>query len=116
MSERTISISFSNEQFSKIQESAQKEGVSISQYIKSQVFPNETSLKYKELLKKVENLKSGEEFTIKNLWEPHEWLDIPKGIKLSIGKYFYKNVEAKKINKVIKKGFGKAGIMCYQKQ
>ena len=113
MPKKTVSISFTNDEFTKIQKIAQKEGVSISQYIKSKVLPNEVSLIYKELLQKVKKLKSGEEFTIKNLWEQDEWDNIPKGIKLSIGKYFYKNA---KTNNVIINGFGKAGIMCYIKE
>ena len=116
MPEKTFSIGFTNEEFTKIQALAQKEGVSISQYIKSKVIPNETSLKYRELLQKVKKLKPGDEFTIKKLWEPDEWDNIPKGVKLSIGKYFYKNVESEMIDNVIIKGFGKAGIMCYKKQ
>jgi hypothetical protein len=79
MPEKTFSIGFTNEEFSIIEELAQKEGVSISQYIKSKVIPNETSLKYKELLQKVKKLNADEEFTIKKLWEPDEWDKIPKG-------------------------------------
>jgi hypothetical protein len=116
MPEKTVSIGFTNEEFSEIQANAQKENVSISQYIKSKVISNETSFKYEELLQKVKKLNSGDEFTIKKLWEPDEWDNIPKGVKLSIGKYFYKNVKSEKVDNVIIKGFGKAGIMCYKKQ
>jgi hypothetical protein len=115
MSEKTISISFTSEEYLKLQDLADKKGVSISQYIKSMVIPNEVSTKYNELLQKVKDLKSGEEFNIKKLWEPDEWDKIPIGIKLSIGKYFYKSVDANKVDDVSIKGYGKAGIMCYKK-
>jgi hypothetical protein len=115
MSEKTISIGFTNDEYSKILKLAQDEGISISQYIKSKIIPNEFNEKYKELMQKALKRESNTVFTIKELWEPDEWEKISRGVKLSLGKHFYKNVEAKNINNVRIKGFGIAGIMCYFK-
>jgi hypothetical protein len=116
MSEKTISIGFTNEEYSKILKLAQDEGISISQYIKSKIISNEFHEQYKELILKVSKLKSNTSFTIKELWEPDEWDKISRGVKLSLGKHFYKNVETKNIDNVRIKGFGVSGIMCYIKQ
>jgi len=116
MSEKTITIGFTNNEYSNIELLAKKRGLSISQYIKSEIIPNEFEEKYKELLQKVKKLKSGDEFNIKILWKPDEWDNISKGVKLSLGKHFYKNIEVKNIEDVIIKGFGKAGIMLYTKK
>jgi len=116
MAEKTIFIYLTLPEFSKVKELADAEGVSISQYIKTQIIPNEFNLKYKELLKKVDELKSGEEFTIKKLWNTDEWESITRGVKLSLGKHFYRNVETNNIKNVDIKGFGKAGIMVYVKK
>jgi hypothetical protein len=115
MSEKTISIGFSNEEFSKILKSAQSEGLSISQYIKSKIILNEFNEKYSDLIQKVLNLEPNEEFSIKDLWGSNEWDKISRGVKLSLGKHFYKNVKAGNINDVAIKGFGISGIMCYIK-
>ena len=45
----------------------------------------------------------------------NEWAYFSRGIKLSLGKHFYKNVNENKIKNVKIKGFGKSGIMCYIK-
>jgi hypothetical protein len=115
MSERTISIGFTDEEYSKILKSAQSEGISISQYIKSKVIPNEFNEKYKDLIKKVANNGPGQEFTIKDIFGYDEWGKISRGVKLSLGKHFYKNVENGNIKNVSIKGFGVSGIMLYIK-
>ena len=118
MSEKKVIIGFSSEEFVEIQESAQKQGLSITQYIKSKVISNEFDVKYKELLQKVNQLEPGKEFSIKELWEAGEWNSIPRGVRLSLGRYFYKNItetQPPRIDNVKVKGFGVAGIMRYTK-
>jgi len=115
MSEKTISIGFTNKEYSKISELAKTEGISISQYIKSKVIPNEFNEKYKELIQKVSNLKSNTVFTIKELWKKDDWEMISRGTKLSLGKHFYKNVYTKNIDNIIIKGYYISGIMRYKK-
>jgi hypothetical protein len=56
------------------------------------------------------------EFSIKELWEPDEWENISRGVKLSLGKHFYKNVDAQNIENVSIKGFGISGVMRYDKK
>jgi hypothetical protein len=116
MSEKTISVGFTNEEYSKISKLAQTECISISQYIKSKVIPNEFNEKYRDLMQKVLKLKPNTIFTVKSLWKSNEWEKISKGVKLSLGKHFYKNVENKNINNVTVKGPGVYGIMCYIKK
>jgi hypothetical protein len=116
MSEKTISIGFTNEEYLKILKLAQNEGMSIAQYIKSMIIPNEFNKQYKNLIQKIINLKTNTVFTVKDLWEYDEWDKISRGVKLSLGKHFYKNVETKNIDNVRIKGFGVSGIMCYIKK
>ncbi|MDR1596282.1 MAG: single-stranded DNA-binding protein [Treponema sp.] len=116
MSEKTISIGFTNAEYLKILRLAQNEGMSIAQYIKSMVIPNEFNEQYKKLIQKIIDLKPNTVFTVKDLWEPDEWDKISRGVKLSLGKHFYKNVESKNIVNIKIKGFGISGIMCYIKK
>ena len=116
MSEITISIGFTKDEYSKIIELAQKDGFSISQYIKSKIIPNEFNTKYKILIQEVSRLESNTIFTIKDILKEHGWDNISKGTKLSLGKHFYTNVNAENINNVKVKGYGVSGIMCYTKE
>jgi len=119
VSEKKVTIGFSSEEFLKIQELAQERGVSIAQYIKSMVIPNEFDIRYEELLQKVNQLEHGRDFSIKELWEnENEWDSISRGVRLSLGRHFYRNVaetQPPKIINVKEKGFGVAGIMRYTK-
>jgi hypothetical protein len=118
MSEKTLSIGFSEKEYSEVLKLAQKEGFSISQYIKSKIIPNEFNEKYKILIQEVLGLEPNTEFTIKDMLKPHGWENISKGVKLSLGKHFYAyvNSENNNIIKVKVKGFGVSGIMCYIKE
>jgi hypothetical protein len=116
MSERTISIGFTDEEYTKILKSAQSERISISQYIKAKVILNEFSEKYKDLIKKALKIEPGLEFSVKDIFGYDEWGKISRGVKLSLGKHFYKNVKNGNINNVSIKGFGIAGIMLYTKK
>jgi hypothetical protein len=115
MSEKTISVGFTKEEYLEILKLAKIECVSISQYIKSKVIPNEFNEKYNDLKQKVLKLKPNTTFTVKSLWQFDEWEKIPKGIKLSLGKHFYKNVEEGNIYNIIITGHDTYGIMCYKK-
>ena len=115
MSDKTITIGFTDLEYGQIQKKAQAEGFSITQYIKSKVIPSEFNEKYDELLQKVKNYNSTEDFSVKSLWKQKEWENISRGVKLSLGKHFYRNVIAERIDNVEKVGFGEAGIMLYKK-
>ena len=115
MPDKTVTLSFTAEEYNDIDERARAEGVSVSLYIKSRVIKNEIGFKYSELLRRIKNLKPGVDFCIRDLWDSNEWDNIPRGIKLSIGKYFYKNVIEEKIPNVKLKGYGKFGVMYYTK-
>jgi len=117
MSEKTISIGFTKKEYSDVLNLAKKEGFSISQYIKSKIIPNEFHEKYTILIQEVLRLEPNTEFTIKDILKPHGWENISKGVKLSLGKHFYANVNSENndIINVKVKGFGVSGIMCYTK-
>jgi len=115
MSDKTITIGFTDLEYDQIQKKAQSLGFSITQYIKSRVIPGEFNEKYEELLQKVKHYHSKKDFSVKSLWEQNEWENISRGVKLSLGKHFYRNVIAEKIDNVKKIGFGEAGIMLYKK-
>jgi hypothetical protein len=116
MSEKTISIGFTNEEFSKIFDLAQIEGMSIAQYIKSKILSNEFNKKYKVLLQNLLQIETNRIFTVKELFKSDEWDNISRGVRLSLGKHFFKNVKNKNIKNVSIKGYGISGIMCYIKK
>jgi len=114
MDKRTVFLGFTTDEYSQIEREAQAKGISVTQYCKSRIIDNEFNIKYAELLNLLEDVEPNTEFTIKDLWKNGGWEDISRGVKLALGKHFFKNVEKKKYD-VAKKGFGKAGIMCYVK-
>ncbi|MCL2838656.1 MAG: single-stranded DNA-binding protein [Oscillospiraceae bacterium] len=94
---KVIQISVSNTEHAELERQAKEHGLSISRYIISQILPdNEFKKWYPELLLRVSKLESGTIFNIREVFAT-DWKDIPKGIKLALGRVFYKNVSDKNV-------------------
>lgn len=92
MDKINVQLLLSREEFDYLKSKADSENLSVPLYIKREVLgESEFNKYYKRLLEKVDSLPSGTSFNIKLLMSV-EWTKIPKGIKLALGKNFYKSV------------------------
>ncbi|MEL7658013.1 MAG: single-stranded DNA-binding protein, partial [Bacillota bacterium] len=107
-------ILFSDEEFRLLEIEAIKSGLTVPLYIKGQVLKNsEFDNCYKKLINKVEELPSGTRFTIQLLFGI-EWT-MNRGLKLSLGKTYYKRVKDGTIVNVRPEGKDSSNVMWYEK-
>lgn len=90
---RNIQLLVSDEEYEWIKEKADKKNMTVSLYVREQLFEGRNNLAayYSELLKKVEELDAGIEFTIKELFGVDWRMD--RGIKLRLGRMFNEQVQ-----------------------
>lgn len=90
---RNIQLLVSDEEYEWIKEKADKKNMTVSLYVRGLLFEgrNNLAVYYNELLKKVEELNTGIEFTIKELFGVDWRMD--RGIKLRLGRMFNEQVQ-----------------------
>jgi hypothetical protein len=117
MSEKIISFGVTAEEFQKIQKEAEQKNMSISMYCKSLIISEANFIKYyNHLIKKIEKFPLGISFTIRDLMGDEIWDKIPKGIKLSMGRQFYTQVNNGILANIKVEGYGAAKTMRYSKK
>ncbi len=91
MAEQTIAFGVSGNEYAEIKAKADKEGISVPQYVKAQVLKESSFNKYVQLLlKSVATLPPRSTFSVRSIMEEAgEWRDIPKGRKMALGRHFY---------------------------
>ncbi|MCL1799471.1 MAG: single-stranded DNA-binding protein [Eggerthellaceae bacterium] len=91
---RVVQISFSDTEYSEIEAAANDAGISIAQYAKDRILADGEFLnRYKELLDAVSTMRDETKFNIKAVFGL-QWASIPKGLRLGLGREFYKQVAA----------------------
>ena len=116
MSDKVISIGFTNEEFKVIQQKAESEDMSISMFCKSKILSeSEFGKYYKLLIAKVKEYPVNVKFTIRDIIGDETWDNIPKGIKLALGRRFYSQANGQIIDgiKIKIEGYGAAKTMRY---
>jgi hypothetical protein len=89
---QVIHISFSDVEYSEIENIANGIGISVMQYAKGRILSEgEFQKRYNELLNAVGDMRSGTHFNIKAVFGL-QWAAIPRGTRLALGKEFYKQV------------------------
>ena len=90
---RNIQLLVSNEEYEWLKERADEKNMTVSFYARELLFEgrNNLAVYYNELLKKVEELNTGIEFTIKELFGVDWRMD--RGIKLRLGRMFNEQVQ-----------------------
>ena len=118
MAEKIIYLGLTMDEYQEIEKEAKNAGMSISSYCKSKIVPSEFTENYKLLLRKVEELPSNSEFSIRQLWEQNyqDWDKISRGVKLALGRHFYSQIQKESIKNVLEKGYGQNGTMYYIKK
>ena len=117
MAERIISFGVTFNEYKSIENDAKNKGMSISMFCKSKILDTTFYENYQLLLAKIDALPSNTnlKFSISDLFANEQWLIIPKGVRLAIGKQFYSMVKNKIIKKVKIEGFGTSKTMRYSK-
>jgi len=91
---KVIQISLSDNEYSEIEEAANNAGISIMQYAKGKILAGgEFQKRYNELLSAVSTMDDETKFNIKAVFGV-QWVSIPKGVRLGLGREFYKQVTA----------------------
>jgi hypothetical protein len=94
MAKPVIQIVLSDEEFTFLTNKARNKHMSIQTYMKSRVLDDTDFVQsYKEMVNKVEKLKSGSVFNVKSLLGT-DWVNLKKGVRLSLGKAFLTYIEA----------------------
>jgi hypothetical protein len=119
MQKKKICFLVTQEEYEGLREESEEDGMKFSYYCRQKLcgdnydFPNH----YKKLLQFVDDLQPNNcKFTIKELWNADEWNIIPLGIKIALGKQFFKDVDQKKIPNVDKAGLAPGGTARYIKK
>lgn len=115
MDKINVQLLFTKEEFDQLKAEADKVGLTVPLYIKSEVLKNDDfGSSYKKLIEKVNELPSGTKFNIKALFGV-EWT-MGKGIKLNLGKTFYGRVDSGVVDNVLKVGKDSSNVMWYEKK
>ncbi len=113
MSGKVIQVTFSDSEYSHLENQANIEGVTVPLYIKNKVL-DDTEFKkhFKELLTRVSRIKPNSDFNIKMVFAT-DWPNIEKGVRLALGRAFYNYVEAGKIANTIPTKKDSANVQWY---
>lgn len=115
MNKKNVQIVLTEEEYTSVKEKADVMGLSVAHYVKSIILDEDDFTKYyKQLLKMVEALAPETKFNIRDLFGD-EWT-MSKGIKLNLGKTFYKQYKEGIINNVAELGRDTSPIMWYIKK
>ncbi len=113
---KVIQIPVSDDEYAKLEEKANIEGSTIAQYVKDIVLPgNDFRRWFPELINRVNSMKMGTDFNIRAVMAT-DWVSIPKGIKLALGRVFYQHVDAGKIANVTATHMDSAKTQWYSKK
>ena len=113
---KVIQIPVSDDEYSMLEEKANAEGSTIAQYVKDIVLPgNDFRRWFPELIRRVNSMPMGTDFNIRAVMAT-DWVSIPKGIKLALGRVFYQHVDAGRIANVTATQMDSAKTQWYKKE
>jgi len=97
---KVIQVTLTDEEYVELEQKALAEGNTINQYLKNLAFPNNDFKRwFPDLLRRVDAMSGGTEFNIRAVMAV-DWLVIPRGIRLALGRVFFQHVDAGKIENV----------------
>ncbi len=109
----TISVTLTDAEYEEVKIKAKEAGISISQYVKRNPIIGDTfEDRYQELIEKSQAQPVGSSYTIKSLFP--EWEKIPRGIKLSLGRNFFRLVSRNGVSGVCANGKNSSNVQLYQ--
>lgn len=90
----TVSVTLTDAEYQDVLVKSKEKGLTVSQYVKKYpISVDDFDSRYSELKKKACSQPVGVPFTVMSLFE--DWDDIPRGVKLSLGRNFYHLVKRK---------------------
>ncbi|MDO5564893.1 MAG: DUF1413 domain-containing protein [Eubacteriales bacterium] len=111
---KKVSILLNDSQHATIKKLAEKEGLTITDYIINKLpIEAENKITLSDVKKRIVKTKL-KEFTIPDLYE-NQWSSFQKGSKLTIGKQFNKAVLNGEIENIIFKGKNSSNCAVYKK-
>jgi len=114
MEKINIQFLLTQEEYAKLKVKADKVGLTVPLYIKSEIIDKDDyGTSYRRLIEKVGELNSGIKFNIRSLFGV-EWT-MSRGIKLNLGKTYYGRVSQGVIINVKAIGKDSSNIMWYEK-
>ena len=117
MAEKIISFGVTYKEYKNIDSDAKNAGMSVSMFCKSKILNTGFYENYQLLLRSVKELPSSNmKFSISDLFDNQQWKNIPRGVRLAIGKQFFSMVKNKVIPNVNIEGFGTSKTMRYSKK
>lgn len=115
---RKFQIVVSDAEYEFLQKVASDKGISVSQYIRDQVFPekNNFEIKWNSLLEKIANYPVGLEFDIAMIVGREEWSSYDKSTKLSLARTLNRQVTKHKLAFLEIAGKSAANVTIYIKR
>jgi len=115
MAGKVIQVTFSDSEYSHLENQAKIEGFTVPLYIKNKVLDDTEFKKYfKKLLSEVSKIPQNRDFSIKKVFLT-EWSNIEKGVRLALGRAFYNYVLANKVPGVTPTKKDSANVQWYIK-
>ena len=115
MKKINVQILLTEDEFKILQTEADKYGLTVPLYIKSEVLKNDDfGTAYRQLIEKVDKLPSGTRFNIRALFGV-EWT-MSKGVKLNLGKTYYNRVKNGVITNALALDKDSSNIQWYEKK
>ena len=116
MNRKLVQIYLSNEEHEELKLLAQKSGMTISDYIRSCTIESNSGIPYYLNLatQKLDNISPETYFSFSTLMAK-EWTNIPKNIKSSLGKQFFKKVSSGEIENISICHKTPANVQLYKK-
>lgn len=114
MARKVIQVSFSEREYAFLEKQAADEGTTIALHIKNKVLEDTAYKKwFEELVTRVSGLKEGTAFTVKMVLAT-DWPNIERGVRLALGRGFYKYVKAGKLKSVYETQKDSANVQWYR--
>jgi hypothetical protein len=70
--------------------------ISVSQWAKAKAFPSDVFKLMKAMPTKIASFPKGKKFEVKDCFLSQDWRKLPKGLRMSVGRQFFKQVEIEK--------------------
>lgn len=110
-----VQVMFTEDEIRFLTGEAAKRKLSVPLYIRAMVLPDDSFVQsYQSLLKRVDALPGGTRFSIRSLFGV-DWT-MSKGIKLNLGKTYYREVEKGAVTNVTIEGKDSSNTMWYVKK
>ncbi len=114
MKKLSIQILVTEEEFDILQKEANKYGLTVPLYVKSEVLKTDDfGTAYRRLMEKVEALPPGTRFNIRALFGV-EWT-MSKGVKLNLGKTYFNRVKSGVITNVTALSKDSSNVQWYER-